>query len=57
MGEGSWGEEDVKLGWGNNFGQPGVDDDNVNDNDNGDAGADNDDDNEERGMIRARLVN
>ena len=57
MGEGSWGEEDFKLGWGNNFGQPGVDDDNDNDNDNGDADNDNDDDNEERGMIRARLVN
>ena len=45
------------MGWGNNFGQPGVDDDNDNDNDNGDADNDNDDDNEERGMIRARLVN
>ena len=46
-----------RLGWGNNFGQPGVDDDNDNENDNGDADNDNDDDNEERGMIRARLVN
>ena len=44
------------MGWGNNFGQPGVDDDN--DNDNGDGDADYDDDavDEERGMIRARLV-
>ena len=39
------------MGWGNNFGQPGVDHDNDNDNDNGD-----DADDEERGMIRARLV-
>ena len=39
------------MGWGNNFGQPGVDDDNDNDNDNGDA-----DNDEEIGMIRARLV-
>ena len=45
------------MGWGNNFGQPGVDDDNDNDNDNGDADNDNDADDEERGMIRARLVN
>ena len=39
------------MGWGNNFGQPGVDADNDNDNDNGD-----DADDEERGMIRTRLV-
>ena len=39
------------MGWGNNFGQPGVDADNDNDNDNGD-----DADDEEIGMIRARLV-
>ena len=39
------------MGWGNNFGKPGVDDDNDNDNDNGD-----DADDEEIGMIRARLV-
>ena len=45
------------MGWGNNFGKPGVDDDNDNDNDNGDADNDNDADDEERGMIRARLVN
>ena len=45
------------MGWGNNFGQPAVDDDNDNDNDNGDADNDNDADDEERGMIRARLVN
>ena len=45
------------MGWGNNFGQPGVDDDNDNDNDNADADNDNDADDEERGMIRARLVN
>ena len=45
------------MGWGNNFGQPGVDDDNDdNDNDNGDADNDDDADDEERGMIRARLV-
>ena len=45
------------MGWGNNFGQPGVDDDNDNDNDNGDADNDDDADDEERGIIRARLVN
>ena len=39
------------MGWGNNFGQPRVDADNDNDNDN-----DDDADDEERGMIRARLV-
>ena len=39
------------MGWGNNFSQPGVGDDNDNDNDNGD-----DADDEEIGMIRARLV-
>ena len=57
MGEGSWGEEDVKLGRGNNFGQPAVDDDNDNDNGDGDADNDDDADDEERGIIRARLVN
>ena len=40
------------MGWGNNFGQPGVDADN----DNGDADNDDDADDGERGMIRARLV-
>ena len=44
------------MGWGNNFGQLGVDDDNDNDNDNGDADNDNDADDEERGMIKATLV-
>ena len=44
------------MGWGNNFGQPGVDADNDNDNDNGDADNDDDADDGERGMIRARLV-
>ena len=44
------------MGWGNNFGQLGVDDDNDNENDNGDADNDDDADDEERGMIRARLV-
>ena len=45
------------MGWGNNFGQPGVDDDNDdNDNDDGDADNDDDADDEEIGMIRARLV-
>ena len=39
------------MGWGNNFGQPGVDADNDNDNDNG-----GDADDEEIGMIKARLV-
>ena len=37
------------MGWGNNFGQPGVDHDNDNDNDNGDA--DNDDDADESVMM------
>ena len=45
------------MGWGNNFGQPGVDDDNDNDNGDGDADNDDDADDEERGIIRARLVN
>ena len=44
------------MGWGNNFGQPAVDDDNDNDNDDGDADYDDDAVDEERGMIRARLV-
>lgn len=44
------------MGWGNNFGQLGVDDDNDNENDNGDADNDEDADDGERGMIRARLV-
>ena len=42
---------------GNNFGQPAVDDDNDNDNGDGDADYDDDADDEERGIIRARLVN
>ena len=44
------------MGWGNNFGQLGVDDDNDNENDNGDADNDDDADDEEIGMMRARLV-
>ena len=44
------------MGWGNNFGKPGADDNNDNYNDNGDADNDDDADDEERGMIRTRLV-